>query len=92
MQNLPAKYRTAVELAELQEVTQREVSERLGISLSGAKSRVQRGREHLKDLLVRCCRWELDRRGGVVDYQPRVKCSACGFASSATPSCTADNG
>jgi RNA polymerase sigma-70 factor (ECF subfamily) len=91
VQNLPAKYRTAVELAELQEVPQREVSERLGISLSGAKSRVQRGREQLKDLLVRCCRWELDRRGGVVDYQPRTKCPVCGATSSTTASCTAKN-
>jgi RNA polymerase sigma-70 factor (ECF subfamily) len=91
VQNLPAKYRAAVELAELQEVTQREVSERLGISLSGAKSRVQRGREQLKDLLVRCCRWELDRRGGVVDYQPRTQCPACGSTSSTTTSCTAKN-
>jgi RNA polymerase sigma-70 factor (ECF subfamily) len=86
---LPAKYQTAVEFAELQGVSQREVSERLGISLSGAKSRVQRGREHLKDLLVQCCRWELDRQGGVVDYQPRTTCPVCGSAAATPTSCIA---
>jgi RNA polymerase sigma-70 factor (ECF subfamily) len=87
VQRLPAKYQAAVELAEFKGISQREVSERLGISLSGAKSRVQRGREQLKDLLVQCCRWELDRQGGVVDYQPRTPCPVCGSATATPSSC-----
>lgn len=77
VQSLPPTYRAAVELAELEGVTQREVSDRLGISLSGAKSRVQRGREKLKDQLLQCCHVEFDRRGNVTDYQPRTGCHAC---------------
>ena len=93
VRQLPAKYQAAIELAELEGVSQREVSERLGLSLSGAKSRVQRGREQLKALLVRCCRWELDRQGGVVDYQPRSPCPVCGADSaSSVPSATKDGG
>ena len=88
VQRLPAKYQAAVELAELRGISQREVSERLGISLSGAKSRVQRGREHLKDVLVQCCRWELDRHGGVVDYSPRTTCPVCGSARTTPTLCT----
>jgi RNA polymerase sigma-70 factor (ECF subfamily) len=34
------------------------------------KTRVQRARTQLKTLLTRCCEIELDRRGGIVDYQP----------------------
>ena len=45
---LPEKYRDAVVLAELEGFTQKEVASRLGLSLSGAKSRVQRGRELLR--------------------------------------------
>jgi RNA polymerase sigma-70 factor (ECF subfamily) len=87
VQNLPAPYRTAVTLAELDGVTQREVSTRLGLSLSGAKSRVQRGREKLKAMLLDCCHIEMDRRGNVVDYSPRRACSTCFPPGTATASC-----
>ena len=43
----------------------------MGTSLSGMKSRVQRGRKQIKDMLLACCRMELDRHGGVVDFAPR---------------------
>ena len=75
--SLPEKYRAAVELAELQGLTQAQVAERLGLSLSGAKSRVQRGRELLKEVLLQCCHLELDRRGNVVDYERRGGCEGC---------------
>ena len=77
VQGLPDRYRAAVELAELEGITQREVSERLGLSVSGAKSRVQRGREKLKETLLHCCHLELDGRGNVVDYQQRTGRGAC---------------
>ena len=72
---LPGTYREAVRLAELEGLPQRAVAERLGLSLSGAKSRVQRGRERLKGLVLGCCRLELDRRGNVLDYA--VRASPC---------------
>ncbi len=65
---LPDAYREAVELYELQAIPQQEIANRLGISLSGAKSRVQRGREKLKSLLLDCCSFERDRRGNVIGY------------------------
>jgi RNA polymerase sigma-70 factor (ECF subfamily) len=77
---LPEPYREAVTLTELQGLTQKELAERLGISLSGAKSRVQRGREQLRQNLVACCRFEFDRRGRVIDCTPHAKegCRECG--------------
>jgi RNA polymerase sigma-70 factor (ECF subfamily) len=66
---LPEKYREAVRLADLEGMTQLELAGRLGLSLSGAKSRVQRGREQLKALLMECCRFEFDCRGKIVDYE-----------------------
>lgn len=65
---LPDTYREAVELYELQGIPQQEIAERLGISLSGAKSRIQRGREKLKSILFDCCTIERDRRGNVIGY------------------------
>jgi RNA polymerase sigma-70 factor, ECF subfamily len=72
--SLPAKDRQALILTEYQGLTQKELAERLGLSLSGAKSRVQRARAKLKQQLLACCRFELDRRGHVIDYQPRYAC------------------
>jgi RNA polymerase sigma-70 factor (ECF subfamily) len=64
-------YRQAVTLTELQGMTQKDAAEKLGLSVSGMKSRVQRGRGKLKDVLLDCCEVELDRRGGLVDYRRR---------------------
>ncbi len=78
--SLPEPYRDALVLTEFEGLTQKELAERLGISLSGAKSRVQRGREQLKKMLFDCCRFEFDRRGRVIDCAPRAmdSCEECG--------------
>jgi hypothetical protein len=39
------------------------IAGRLGLSVSGVKSRVQRGRELLRQMLERCCQIALDARG-----------------------------
>jgi RNA polymerase sigma-70 factor (ECF subfamily) len=71
MEELPEKYREALQLTDIQGLTQKELAERLNISLSGAKSRVQRAREKLKDVLLECCHVEIDQRGKVVDWESR---------------------
>jgi RNA polymerase sigma-70 factor (ECF subfamily) len=71
---LPTRDRQALILTEYQGLTQKELAERLGLSLSGAKSRVQRAREKLRQQLLACCHFELDRRGHIIDYQPRCIC------------------
>ena len=83
--SLPADYREALYLTEYQGLTQRELAERLGLSFSGAKSRVQRAREKLKKMLLDCCHFELDRRGKVIDYQPRCNCCSNGDGCSGCP-------
>ena len=75
---LPEPYRNALILTELEGLTQRELAESTGLSLSGAKSRVQRGREQLKAMLLECCHFEFDRRGRVLDFEPRdPACPGC---------------
>ena len=74
---LAGPYREALKLTELESLTQQEAASRLGISLSGAKSRVQRGRKLLRELLLKCCQVEVDRRGDIVDYQVGEGCDAC---------------
>ncbi len=63
--------REALVLTEYGGLRQRELAERLGISVSGAKSRVQRARTKLRSLLLACCHFELDRHGRVMNYYPR---------------------
>ncbi len=79
VKSLPEVDRQALVLTEYQGLTQKELSERLGLSFSGAKSRVQRAREKLKQQLLECCHFELDRRGHIIDYQPR--CHSCETAA-----------
>ncbi len=78
LDELPAQYRRALMLAEFEGMTQREIASREGLSLSGAKSRVQRARRMLREVLLQCCRVEMDQRGGVVDYEPTSGCTGCG--------------
>ncbi len=65
---LPEKYGLALRLADVEGLPQREVAERLGLSLSGAKSRVQRARIQLGELLAECCQVELGA-GRVIEYR-----------------------
>lgn len=68
---LPEKYRQAIRLTEWSGYSQKQLGDMLGLSFSGAKSRVQRGRRMLKEMLIDCCRLELDRFGNVLDFEPR---------------------
>jgi len=68
----------ALQLVEFEGVTQVEAAARLGLSVSGMKSRVQRARLHLRTALDECCRIALDRRGGIISYEARTdQCGTC---------------
>jgi RNA polymerase sigma-70 factor (ECF subfamily) len=76
---LPPLYRDAVRLADLEGLPQHEAAARAGITLSGMKSRVQRGRKALRQILDACCQIDLDAGGRVTDYHPRANgCGPCG--------------
>lgn len=77
--HLPEPYRQAMRLADFEGLTQQEVADRLRISLSGAKSRVQRARRQLRDMIVDCCDVVRDGRGGVADVHATERTSRyCG--------------
>lgn len=77
--HLPEKYKQAIIMTEYKGLTQKEMAEKLGLSVSGAKSRVQRAREMLKNMLLQCCHFEFDRRGNIIDY--RHKLNSCPFCA-----------
>ena len=74
---LPDTYREALVLSEIEGLPQKEVAKRLNISHSGAKSRVQRGRQKLRQRLLDCCDIETGR-AGIIGYEPRDKNHKCG--------------
>jgi RNA polymerase sigma-70 factor (ECF subfamily) len=65
IQSLPQPYRDALILTEFEGLTQPQLARRLHISVSGAKSRVQRARLQLKNLLLDYCHREFSRTVGV---------------------------
>ncbi|MRH44492.1 RNA polymerase sigma factor SigZ [Aquibacillus halophilus] len=77
MDILPDKYREALLLSELGQLTQKDLAERLQISVPGAKSRVQRARKLLKEALLDCCHLEIDSSGNVIDYWVRQESCSC---------------
>jgi RNA polymerase sigma-70 factor (ECF subfamily) len=75
---LPDTYREALRLTEYEGLSQKQLSEQLGISFSGAKSRVQRARAKIKEQLLDCCHFQLDHAGQIINYQPHYTCCAGG--------------
>ncbi|GAP15673.1 RNA polymerase, sigma subunit, SigZ [Longilinea arvoryzae] len=75
VEGLPELYRQALILTEYEGLSQKQAAERLGISFSGAKSRVQRARQMVLDALLSCCHFEFDVRGVLCCY--RSHCCCC---------------
>jgi RNA polymerase sigma-70 factor (ECF subfamily) len=65
---LPQKYSEALQLVFIENLSQKELAKRLNISYSGAKSRVQRGKAKLKELIIACCTIEHDSYGNILNY------------------------
>lgn len=74
MDELPADDCEALCLTELGGMSQKEYAKKTGISYSGAKSRVQRAKIKLKDLLMKCCHYQFDKYGTVIGIFPPGCC------------------
>jgi RNA polymerase sigma-70 factor, ECF subfamily len=71
---LAEPYRSAVSAVDLGGQTQTEVAQAAGLSVSGMKSRVQRGRRQLRQLLTDCCRVHTGPTGSISGYEPVTGC------------------
>ena len=72
---LPGKYKEALLLTEFQDVSKIKLAEKLNISYSGAKSRVQRGKEKLKEMILNCCAYQSDVYGNLMENERKnFKC------------------
>jgi RNA polymerase sigma-70 factor (ECF subfamily) len=69
IEQLPSIYRDALTRVDLHGQTHAQAASVTGISVSGMKSRVQRGRHQLRDLLTACCTVNTDSTGAIRSYR-----------------------
>lgn len=67
-------YRDAISRVDLDGRTQADAAREAGVSLSGMKSRVQRGRRQLHEMITECCAVDTDNLGTPTDVRPRAGC------------------
>ena len=71
LSELSAGDRDAITQCDLQGVPQADFANARGLSLSAAKSRLQRARQRLKARMTQACQVQLDDTGRVADFVPR---------------------
>jgi RNA polymerase sigma-70 factor (ECF subfamily) len=74
LKTLPEKYRQALELAELSEMSQLQLAKTLNISYSAVKSRVQRARKMLKEKMDKAYRIQFDNYGNALVCGNKLPC------------------
>jgi RNA polymerase sigma-70 factor (ECF subfamily) len=75
--SLPAIYRDALVMTELEGMKLKDYAGKAGISLSNAKVRVQRGKEKLKEIILQCCNYQFDNYGNIIDCKKNNPPGCC---------------
>lgn len=71
---MPDKYGRPLLWSDLDGIPQAQIAERLGLSLSGTKSRIQRARRMLADRVRQHCELEFDGEGRLAECIPKSLC------------------
>jgi RNA polymerase sigma-70 factor, ECF subfamily len=71
---LPEEYREIIIESEINGIKQKDLAVKYGIAYSSMRSKVQRGRERLKQLFHNCCHISTDVRGNIIDAQGKENC------------------
>jgi len=79
IQKLPKEYREIIVDSELKGIKQKDLAEKYNLAYPSVRSRVQRGRTRLKDMLLNCCKIEADSRGNILKATRKNNCGeVCG--------------
>jgi RNA polymerase sigma-70 factor, ECF subfamily len=73
---LPEKYSSPLIMSDLDDMDQKAIAQQLGLSLTAAKSRIQRARKKLKECFLRCCLVEFDDNGEMISFDIKPQCKA----------------
>ncbi|HTJ48598.1 MAG TPA: RNA polymerase sigma factor SigZ [Cyclobacteriaceae bacterium] len=71
---LPEEYKNIIIDSELKGVKQKDLAEKYSMAYSSLRSRVQRGRDRLKQLLLNCCHIEADVYGNIIETRDKNNC------------------
>ena len=66
IESLEPIYRDVLIMTELEGMSHKAYAEKAGISLTNAKTRAQRARQKLKQVILNCCNYEFDKYGDIV--------------------------
>jgi RNA polymerase sigma-70 factor, ECF subfamily len=75
LNQLPEDYRDIMILSEIDDVSQKEIAARLNLNYVTVRSKIQRGRLKLKELISDCCTMIQGGKGGIVDYEKKGTCA-----------------
>lgn len=71
---LPAEYRDIIIDVEIKGLRQKDLADKYQLAYPTIRSRVQRGRDKLKQILLDCCHIESDNRGNILSVVSRPAC------------------
>lgn len=74
MNQLPEEYKDIIIDVEINGVKQKDLAAKYNLAYPSIRSRVQRGREKFKQMLLNCCKIEWDNRGNILDVALRPAC------------------
>ena len=72
---LPEEYREIIIDSEIKGVKQKDLADHYGMAYPSMRSRVQRGREKLKQLLSNCCDIQTDKQGNIIEARGKQECA-----------------
>lgn len=75
IQLLPEKYAVPLELSDIKEFKQKEVAEKLNLSLTATKTRIQRARTLLKEKIIECSNLEQDENRNLISLEIKSNCN-----------------
>jgi RNA polymerase sigma-70 factor, ECF subfamily len=75
IQFLPEEYATPLKMADIDGLKQAVIAEKLGLSLTATKSRIQRARQLLKSEFITCCHFETDKNGQLISFEVKDNCA-----------------
>jgi RNA polymerase sigma-70 factor (ECF subfamily) len=74
LQFLPDEYAIPLRLSDIDNMKQSEIAKKLNLTLSAAKSRIQRARQLLKAEFITCCNFETDSHGNIISFEVKDSC------------------
>lgn len=72
---LPTKYAQPLKMADIDGMKQAVIAEKLGLSLTAVKTRIQRARQLLKAEFMTCCHFETDKQGNIIAFSIKESCT-----------------